>query len=128
MSFASVQDAHDTLKAVLEAASAALPDADGFRVVGELADDIDPPAALLAPPQLTWDGPGAEPTDATWVVVLVVPASDRSMAELYRLLPFVSEAIDEKTDFVMRTAEPGVWQTGNTGALPCYSLTVEVAL
>lgn len=127
MSFASVQAAHDVLQAALETASAALPVDYQFSVVPELADAIVPPAAVLAPPLLTWSGPGLAPTDARWIVPVVVAGSGRSVGDLYRLLPEIAAVIDMETDFVVKQAEPGSWQSGNS-TLPCFLLTIEVAL
>jgi hypothetical protein len=128
MSFASVQAAQDVLQAVLEAASAALPPADQFRVHAEVSDVVDPPAAVLSPPSLTWAGPGVAPTDATWsVAVVVAEGKGTTTADLYRVLPQIAEAIDMETDFVVTKAEPGSWFSGNS-TLPCFLLTIEVAL
>lgn len=129
MSFESLKPVHDELEAALRAAADALPAEDTFRVLGELADDVDPPAVILAPPELDWsDAPiGTGPTLATWTVALVVGATDRTVAELYRLLPVVTNALDGVANAVMRTGEPGTWQSGST-PLPAYLLRVEVAL
>jgi hypothetical protein len=127
MSFASARAAHDALVAALEAASASLSAAERFEVVQELAETLKPPSALLAPPLLTWAGPGPEPSDATFVVVAVVAASERAQEQLFSLVASAAEAIDQETDLVMRQAEPGTWPTGDS-TLPCYTLTVEVAL
>lgn len=128
MSFTSVQAAHDALEAALVAASAALPVDDQFAVVAEVSDSVIPPAAVLAPPVLTWSGPGLSPTDATWTVAVVVAGGKATTtADLYRVLPSIAETIDFETDFVVKQAEPGSWQSGNT-TLPCFLLTIEVAL
>jgi len=128
MSFTSVQAAHDALEAALLAASASLPADDQFRVHAEVSDSVDPPAAVLSPPLLTWAGPGLAPTDATWQVAIVAKAgTGRTASDLYRALPTIAEAIDMQTDFVVKQAEPGSWQSGND-TLPCFLLTIEVAL
>jgi hypothetical protein len=129
VSFESLQAAHDALAAALQAASDGLPAEHSFGVVQELADTIDPPAVVLAPPELDWtDAPiGTGPTSATWTAALVVGADDQRRAVLYRLLPVVTTALDGVADAVMRTGEPGTWQSGST-ALPAYLLRVEVAL
>jgi hypothetical protein len=57
----------------------------------------------------------------------VVAGSGRSVGDLYRLLPEIAAAIDMETDFVVKQAEPGSWQSGNS-TLPCFLLTIEVAL
>ncbi len=129
MTYVSVVAAHDALEAALRAASAALPADERFTVLTELAGQPDPPAAILAPPALRWDGPtGYGPREASWITYLVVPVGDRFVAELYRLLPTVVNALEgPATDAVVSSAEPGVYRAGST-ELPAYLITAEVAL
>lgn len=128
MTYVSVQAAHDALVASLKAVSASLADDDQFAVVGDLSELIDPPAVALAPPRLTFSGPlEFGPRDARWSAVMAVPAGDRVVDDLFRLLPHVVGALDGTADAVVTSAEPGVYRAGAT-ELPAYFITIEVAL
>lgn len=130
MTYASVQAAHDALTASLEAAAALLPDELRYVVVADLAELTDPPAVALAPPQLRWDGPiELGPREATWTVVLAVSggAGRDPVADLFRLLPVVADAIEGTADATVRRAEPGVYRAGAT-ELPAYFVFAELAL
>lgn len=127
MSYSGLAEARDALVAALEAASASVPPAHRFRVVTELADSIDPPAAILLPPTLTWEGPGPDPHTAAWTVALVVTPGDYLVGQLFELLPEVTSSLDNMVDCVMQTAEPDIFRTGGT-ELPGYFLRVEVDL
>lgn len=128
MSFPVVQEAHDALIASLKAAAAPLSDDTRYVVLGGLEEATDPPAVILAPPQLRWDGPiELGPREATWQAVLVVPAGGDVVGDLFRLLPIVTDAIDGTADAVVTRAEPGVYRAGAT-ELPAYFVFAEVAL
>jgi hypothetical protein len=126
VTYASVQAAHDALMASLEALNAELADADQFRVVGDLAELTDPPAVALAPPSLS-EFTESGPRVARWTAAMVVPAGDRVVGELFRLLPQVVSALDGTADAIVIRAESGVYRAGAT-ELPAYFITIEVAL
>lgn len=89
---------------------------------------VIPPTVVLQPPSLTWNLAQLEPTEAVFELLLVVAQSDRSLDEIFRLLPLVVEALeDSDSTAVVRTAEPGTFLAGNT-PLPCYRVRTEVAL
>jgi hypothetical protein len=128
MTYDNVQAAHDALVAALEAAAAPLADDQRFVVVADLGEATDPPAVVLAPPQLRWQGPiEFGPREATWTAAIVVPAGGDVVGDLFRLLPIVADAIEGTADAVVDRAEPGVYRAGAT-ELPAYFVFAEVAL
>jgi len=90
-------------------------------------DDLEPPAVLVSPPQLTWRTASSQPSEAVFQVVVVVGASERALEQLDALVPQVAEAIDGSGVGVVRTAEPGTWDVGAI-PLPAYFIETEVAL
>lgn len=131
MSFDSVASAQEVLLQALDVAAAAVKAAQpgsGLQVLAELGEVVDPPAVVLLPPTLTWEGPGPAPRTGVWTVALVVAAGKGdAAAELLALLPAVVTAIEETVECVLQTAEPDIFRTGST-ELPAYFLRVEVAL
>lgn len=115
-----VVEAADALRAALAAV-------DGVRFYRDLSASLDPPAALLGPPRLTWEALCPEPTSATFLVYLVVTADDRSVERLWDLIEAVTLALDEVTDAVVMEANPSTWPSGAT-ELPAYEITVDYAL
>lgn len=114
--------------AVADAAASlilALRGVDGVRIYDDPAATIDPPGIVLAPPTLTWDGYRTEPTDATFVVAVVVRPDARAMERLWDLVPLVAAAVDGVPDAAVRRAEPGTWTAND---LPAYLIEIEVAL
>ncbi|TDD98899.1 hypothetical protein [Jiangella asiatica] len=109
----------------IEAALAAVPN---LRVTRDPGASLDPPAAVIMPPRLTWETGCTEPTAATFLVYLTQRFDDRSIENLWDLVPVAAAAIDEGTDFAVVTiALPGTYQVGNAD-LPAYELTVEADL
>ncbi len=109
----------------------ALLTVDGLDVPKRPSQPLAPPAAYVGPPSLVWDGYETHAREATFEVVLVAAARDDAVDVLYGFLPRVSEALDNidrrKADVVVKSAEPGTWQSG-TQTLPCYFIRVEAAL
>lgn len=110
--------------------------ADALRTIPELRVDVGhgrpvvPPAAVVSPPTLTWEGycRDGQPHSATWQVSLVAVHSEYATNQLLEWVPAVATAIEEHTGAVVTTAVPGV-HTGAAGAdLPAYQLTVEMEL
>lgn len=105
---------------------AALRTVSGLRVYTDPGAVIDPPGAVLGPPSLAWETPCADPTSATFLVVVVVSADDRAMPRLWELTPLVAAAVDQVRGAVVLRAAPGSWATNTP--LPCYEISVEVSL
>lgn len=105
----------------------ALKTVNGIRVYEDPGAVSDPPAAVVGPPTLRWEGPCAEPSSATFTVYLIAKADGRAMPRLYELIPKVAVAIDSVTDAVITTAQPGFFSAGGS-ELPTYELTVSVGL
>ncbi|MBK1785133.1 hypothetical protein [Prauserella cavernicola] len=113
----------------LEAALATVGD---LRVTRDLGSNVDPPAAIIGPPRLDWDGylplgELAQPTSATCVVYVAVANDDRSLERLWEFVPRVAAALSEVQDAVTTSALPGMFPVGNAD-LPCYEITVEMSL
>lgn len=97
----------------------------GVRVVLDIGQAVDPPALVLVPPTLAYEVYGPNPNAATFQVPLVVHSDDRSIETLERLLPLVEQAVYDSADAALTGASPGNW---GTPPLPCYLLTIEVAV
>lgn len=118
----------EVISAAATAIVEALDTVDGVRSYTDLGAVVDPPATLLGPPALTWAGVGSAPSEARFLVVVVVQADDRAMPRLWDLVPRVVEALEDNVqDAVVVSASPGVWTGGGT-ELPCYEITVEISL
>jgi hypothetical protein len=117
---------------VAEAAAdliAALKTVDKLRVISDGTAALDPPCALLGPPQLDWtayNGPG--PGQATFVVLIAVPADDRATERLWDLVVTVAAAVESVVDAVVRSAFPISVTVGQSADLPAYQLQVEMSL
>lgn len=110
-----------------EALVAALQTVDGVRSYTDLGAVVDPPATILGPPALSWQGIGSTPAEARFLVIVAEQADDRAMPRLWDLVPRVAEALEDVQDAVVISATPGSWTTGGT-ELPCYEITVEISL
>jgi hypothetical protein len=104
---------------------ATLRTVDGVRVALDVGQAVDPPTLVLVPPTLVYEVYHAGPSAATFQVPLVVHSDDRSIEMLERLLPLVEQAIYDSADAALTGASPGNW---GTPPLPCYLLTIEVAV
>jgi|SRR5262245_1287829 len=124
----SYQAAHERLAVVLEAASAAAPAKQRFRVERKPGPLGNPPTVYIPPPELTWDAVMRAPTEAVFEVVVAVAADEFAIERLFALLPIVTTAIDdaENLDASVLSATPGVWRSGNVD-LPCYFVRTEIA-
>lgn len=117
--------------ASIRAALRTVPD---VRHYAQLSGPVDPPATILPPPALRFGGRSSSPTEASWVVALVVGRHDRSVEQLWELLPRVVDVLDglrdDHVDVVVSQdsgAQPGTYPTGS-GELPAYLITLEVSL
>lgn len=94
----------------------------------DIAAPVDPPCTVLGPPDIRWEGPGHAPTSARFPVYIVEVDDSGAVERLWDLAEVVAEAIDE-TDAVIDPANPGLPSVYPGAApLPCYLLSVEVAL
>ncbi len=104
----------------------ALSGVEGLRYY-PLGSNVDPPGLVMGPPALTWEAYCLTPTTATFPVFLVTALDDRALEQLFQYVVPVSEALEAVTDAAVQNASPGTYLAG-TQELPCYTLSVEVAL
>lgn len=117
----AVTDAVDALEAGLEQVA-------GLRVYRTVGSVVDPPAAVIGPPSLSWGAYCADPTMARFDVYVVANANDWAGEAFFDLAPAVAKAVDGVLDAALAgDAEPGTYQSGGT-TLPAYHLTVEIGL
>jgi hypothetical protein len=118
----TVQAAHAALVTSLEGVPK-------LRVYPDPEAVVDPPAAVLGPPDFAWDQTaGSWPTTATWTVAVCVGAgTGHALADLLDLVPLVSEAIESNTDMIIISATAGAFRS-SSAELPAYFFTVEAAL
>jgi hypothetical protein len=112
---------------VRTALNEALRAVEGVRVYDDPGANMDPPALLVGPPTLTWEGYGSGPVNARIIVYLVVPENDRVLEKLGELITSVADAIDDTENAVVVRADPGTFIAGSQ-ELPSYEVLVEVAL
>lgn len=107
---------------------AAIKLAKGVNVYDDPAATFRLPAALVFAPELNL-AIGADATEATYPVVVMVQGDNAVLKRLLALVSEVAEAIHEHTDnsVVVTSASPGNYDA-NGQTLPCYLLTVEVSL
>jgi hypothetical protein len=118
------------MSAIADAAAAlaeALKGVPDLRVYTDPGATVDPPAAIVGPPQLSWEGVCEDPTSARFLVWVVVPADDRAVERLWELVPLAAAALQTVTDATVTVALPGRWPGGGSD-LPAYEITTEVAL
>jgi hypothetical protein len=106
---------------------AAAKTVEGARFYRDLGTTMDPPALVIGPPRLQWEGYGGEPTSATFIVIVMVDMNERAQEALWDLVPLVSEAMSGVDDAVVMSATPGVFNANGTD-LPSYEMNLEVAL
>lgn len=129
MTYPGLVEKEAAVLAALEAAAATLPDVRAFRVYSEPTDVVDPPGVVLFPPTFGWEaGPPGPPRSATFTATVCVQGGTGTVsADLYTVLPVVTEAIESVDDALMVSAEPGSYTAGEVD-LPAYILRFEVAL
>lgn len=110
-----------------KALGAALAVLDGVRVYVDPAAAVDPPAVAVGPPALTFETFSEDPTNATFVVFVVVPLDERALERLWELVPAARAAITSGTPAACGTASPSVFNSGGRD-LPAYELTVDYPL
>lgn len=114
-----------TVPEAVDALKTALKTVEGIKVYTDPAETVDPPAALVGPPRLDWEGYGPVAA-ATFPVFVIVPLDDRALQRLWELVPAVQAAL-ETTDATARTASPIVFNSGGQD-LPAYEITTEYPL
>lgn len=114
------------VKTAAEALETALAAVEGLRVFRDPGGAIDPPAAIVMPPALTWDAVCLEPTGARFPVHVVEEAGERANERLWQQVQLIAEALDQVTDASVVRADPGTWTSSQE--LPAYTITVEYAL
>jgi hypothetical protein len=103
----------------------ALAGVPGLTVYTDPGANIDPPGAVVGLPDLSGEVYNSPlPNEIQLSLYLIVKSDDTSEDRLVSLLDTVAEKLDESTDFVIRAAQPGIYQTGGTD-LPCYVVAVE---
>lgn len=120
----TVVEARDELKAALTTVA----DLSVYTVAGA---NLNVPAAVIGPPDLTWEGGYgvAEPSDATFPIAVVVAQNESAVDVLEQLIVQVTDAIYNNTeDMAVTAANPETYPTGNSTALPCYVINCEVTL
>lgn len=103
----------------------------GLRVSLDPNELLDPPAVLIAPPRLTWEGycPDGTPTTARFLLYLVLPAAGSQLVfDLLGLAELVAAAVETVPGATAPTAYYGRWNPSATTDLPAYLLEVEVSL
>jgi hypothetical protein len=118
---------YPSVTAASEALAAALRSVPGTRYYRQLGGPIDPPALVLPLARLVLGRMGPEPTEATYVVGLVVDNTERAIEQLEELIVPVYAALDGVTDAAVGPADQGTYPAGGV-QLPAYLITVEVAL
>lgn len=112
---------------VRAALNEALRAVEGARVYDDPGANVDPPALIVGPPTLSWDGYGGGPTSARVIVYLIVPSDDRVLERLGELVTEVADVLDAAGEAVVLRADPGTF-TVSGSELPSYELLVEMAL
>lgn len=115
--------------AALEAIAATMSDERAFRVATEPTETVDPPCVVLFPLTFAWQaGPPGPPVSASGTATVCVQGGTGTVsADLYTVLPVVTEAIESVDNVIMISAEPGSYRAGEA-ELPAYILRYEVAL
>ena len=85
------------------------------------------PALVLGPPRLSWESGCLGPTEALYIVSVVVDQDERAIERLWDLVVAVGNAVDGHSDGVVVQADPGVFPSG-PAQLPCYDVQIEVPL
>lgn len=116
-----------SVSAATDAIGTALSSVTGVRYYRQLGGALDPPATVLPPPRLAWGGMDSAPTEATFVVGLIVDRTGREVEQLEALLQPVADALEALPNVVVRTADLGSYPAGGVD-LPAYLINVEVGL
>lgn len=100
----------------------------GLNVSRQLGQTMELPAVIVSLPRLVFEGPNpGEPTQATFLLALMVPRDEDVSDSLAEWITKVAEQIDRWDSAVVRNADPGTWPSGGID-LPAYLIEVEVAM
>lgn len=103
----------------------ALGEVEDLRVYTKPATMVDPPAAVVALPDLQFETYCAGvPTSATFSIPLIVKANDKAIDALEELLLAAAAAVEALPSAVVTAARIGSWDD----TLPAYDMEVEYAL
>lgn len=116
-----VKAAAETLEAALKALGMPVKRDPGARL------NPDPASIVLGPPALTFEALCPEPSDARFLVYVVVGADEYALERLWALVPKVAAACDGVQDAAVRRADPGTYPSGGV-ELPSYAIQVDYAL
>jgi len=118
----TVKTASDTIVAALNAVEGMTG-----RATSDLGATVNPPALVLGPPALMWEGVCDGPTSARFLVYAVESVDERALVRLWVLVPLVAAALDALPDVSVIRADPGAYLAGGP-ELPCYEIQIEVSL
>lgn len=118
-----------TVKQAADAIADALAQVEGLRPYTEVDGNVQPPAAVLGPPVMTWRGycPAGQPSTAQFPVYVIVDMNERALEGLWDAVPVVAEALSSVDNATFSQASPAVWSAGNTD-LPAYLILVDIDL
>lgn len=101
---------------------------DKILVSEAIGDEVEPPAVVIGPPALEFEGMCRPPTASDLVVYVVVDKTERWAEQLYQLVPAVAAAIDEYVaGAAVLSAKPGTFPVGSR-ELPAYGIAVSIDL
>lgn len=104
---------------------AALLTVDGLRVP-DVSQSVSPPAAVIGPPKLSWDGygtVGGAVLSTQWNIYLILSVSQYAINNLMSMVAKVTAAIEKYTPGIVLSAAAGSY-VSPTGALPAYVIVV----
>lgn len=90
----------------------------------ELGEDIDPPAAIVGPPLLRFDGYNVGPSEVEFTIYVVVGSRVKALSALGKLVTAVQEAVHEHVVWAtVEDANPTTFPVGNQ-LMPAYEIRV----
>lgn len=113
-----------------DAISLAVPD---MPVRTKVVGPVSPPAVVIGPPQLMWQGytQQGRPTSGQWQVYVVAAMNAYAVDTLLSLVATISSAIELHTPAVVLGSEPGVYPSSGPSSgptiqagWPAYRITV----
>jgi hypothetical protein len=110
---------------IAEELETALNTVPGVAVYRDPGATLATPALVLGPPALIWESGCLGPTEARFLVYVIVDANERAVEALWDLLVLVGDAIDS-TDAVVLRADPATYVSGTE--FPAYECLLEVRL
>ena len=114
-----------TVSVVAEQLEAALRTVPGVEVHVDPGANLSPPSLVLGLPSLIWESGCVGPTDARFIIYVIVDANERATEALWDLVTLVGDAIDSTSAVILR-ADPGAFRA--QPQFPCYECLTEVGL